>query len=248
MGSATRPWFGDVKFRSIPPDEFSAFAEPDYVKIVWTLEADPIDAETTRFRTQTRVVATDENARNKFRRYWLKFGIGIRLIRWFANRAIRREAERRAENGVDALLSDSAAGVGQDQLRLRWDSLPEPIRRYLRYAIRDNAPAIRVARLEHGGTFRTAPNQRWLSIRGEESFTAGKPGFVWSAVVQPMPLLSIHARDSLLSGCGNMLVRFLSIFTIANASGPEIDQGARLRWLAECAWSPYAFAAVRLCR
>jgi hypothetical protein len=96
MGAVTQPWVGNVKFSAIPSDEFARFSEPDLVKIAWTLECNPLDATTTRFRTQTRVLPTDDAARKKFRRYWLVFGIGIVLIRLLANRAVRREAERRA--------------------------------------------------------------------------------------------------------------------------------------------------------
>lgn len=94
MGAVTQPWVGDVKFRGVPPEKFSSFAEPLFVKIVWTLEAEPVDAHTTRFRTQTRVLATDEDARRKFLRYWAFAGLFIVLIRRLANRAIRRVAER----------------------------------------------------------------------------------------------------------------------------------------------------------
>ena len=41
MGAVTQPWQADVVFRPLPPDAFAAFDEPDYVKIVWTLRADP---------------------------------------------------------------------------------------------------------------------------------------------------------------------------------------------------------------
>ena len=37
-----------------------------------------------------------------------------------------------------------------------------------------------------------------------------------------------------------MLVKLESTVPVANAAGPEIDQGASLRWLAESAWFPYA--------
>jgi hypothetical protein len=40
-----------------------------------------------------------------------------------------------------------------------------------------------------------------------------------------------------------MLVKMNSVFTIASASGPEVDQGASLRWLAEAIWFPYGFVA-----
>ena len=53
MGAVTQPWMADVVFRAVAPDLFAAFAEPDFVKIAWTLEAEPIDATHSRFRTQT---------------------------------------------------------------------------------------------------------------------------------------------------------------------------------------------------
>jgi hypothetical protein len=95
MGAATQPWVGEVKFRPIHPDSFSAFNEPDLVKIVWTLEAEPLGPERTRFTTETRVLATDDSARAKFKAYWRKFGLGIRMIRWLIVPTIRRQAERR---------------------------------------------------------------------------------------------------------------------------------------------------------
>jgi hypothetical protein len=94
MGAAARPWTRNVTFRTIPPDEFVAFAEPDYVKIVWTLEAEPIGPERTRFRTETRVEPTDDAARRKFFWYWMAFGIGVRFIHWNMLRQLRRKALR----------------------------------------------------------------------------------------------------------------------------------------------------------
>lgn len=95
-GAATRPWEADVTFTPIPPDDFASFAAPDQVKIVWTLEAEPLGPALTRFATETRVEPTDEGARRKFRRYWRTFGAGIVLIRWVLLPAVRREAERRS--------------------------------------------------------------------------------------------------------------------------------------------------------
>jgi hypothetical protein len=95
MGAVTQPWRADVVFRAVAPEEFAAFAEPDLVKIAWTLEADPIDAVRTRFATETRVVCTSSWARRRFRRYWRLVGIGILLIRWLVLSAVRRDAEGR---------------------------------------------------------------------------------------------------------------------------------------------------------
>ena len=73
MGAVTRPWEPNVVFRSIPPEHFAAFDEPDYVKIVWTLRADAISSFSSVARSETRAVATDELARRKFRWYWARF-------------------------------------------------------------------------------------------------------------------------------------------------------------------------------
>jgi hypothetical protein len=99
VGALTRPWEANVTFRALPPEEFAAFCEPGYVKIVWTLRVDPISASHSIFRTETRVMTTDSTARAKFRRYWSCFSPGIVLIRWISLRSLRRQAERRAREG-----------------------------------------------------------------------------------------------------------------------------------------------------
>jgi hypothetical protein len=95
MGAVTKPWQADVIFRAVAPDQFATFAEPDLVKIAWTLEAEPIDATHTVFASETRAVSTNEWAHRRFRRYWRFVGTGIVHIRWLALPAVRREAERR---------------------------------------------------------------------------------------------------------------------------------------------------------
>lgn len=144
---------------------------------------------------------------------------------------------------VEILFASAALSVGRDQLRARREALPGPIRRHLQYAVREDAPAIRTARLQHDGFFRTSPTQPWWKITGEQYFSTARPGFVWNARVRPAPLLWVEARDALLHERGNMLVKFLSSIPIANASSAEIDQGATLRWLAESAWFPYALVS-----
>jgi hypothetical protein len=94
-GAACQPWLADVTFSPIPAEDFAAYAEPDRVKIVWSLETEALEPALTRLSTETRVVATDAQARAKFRRYWRMFGMGIIAIRLLLLPAARREAERR---------------------------------------------------------------------------------------------------------------------------------------------------------
>jgi hypothetical protein len=108
VGAATKPWEANVTFRALPPDEFAAFSEPGYVKIAWTLRAEPIGATASIFRTETRAVATDAIARAKFRRYWAFLSPGIIVIRWAILGPLKSQAERRAR--ADG-FSDQTAGL-----------------------------------------------------------------------------------------------------------------------------------------
>jgi hypothetical protein len=97
MGAVTRPWEANVTFRALPADDFAAFNEPGYVKIVWTLRADPLTSTESVFRTETRAVATDVSARVRFRRYWSLLSPGIIVIRWLMLGPLKAEAERRSQ-------------------------------------------------------------------------------------------------------------------------------------------------------
>jgi hypothetical protein len=96
VGAVTKPWEANVIFRALPPDQFATFAEPGFVKIVWTLRADPAEGGASIFRTETRAFATDATARARFRRYWAFASPGIALIRRLSLRPLKREAERYA--------------------------------------------------------------------------------------------------------------------------------------------------------
>jgi hypothetical protein len=100
MGAVTQPWQANPVFRALAPNDFEAFREPGYVKIAWTLRADPVGANESIFRTETRAVATDPVARAKFRRYWAFISPGIILIRRMMLEPVKLEAERRAHRGA----------------------------------------------------------------------------------------------------------------------------------------------------
>jgi hypothetical protein len=94
LGAVTKPWEPNPQFRALPPDEFAAFHEPGYVKIVWTLRANAIGKNASKFSTETRALATDTQARRKFRWYWSLLSPGIIAIRRAMLPAVKAEAER----------------------------------------------------------------------------------------------------------------------------------------------------------
>ena len=101
VGAVTKPWEANVTFHALPPQQFAAFTEPGFVKIVWTLRVDPLDAQSSIFRTETRAIATDAAARARFRRYWAFASPGIALIRRLSLQPLKRDAERRADATID---------------------------------------------------------------------------------------------------------------------------------------------------
>ena len=100
VGAITKPWEADVVFKALSPEEFASFEEPGFVKIAWTLRADAVGPYSSVYRTETRAVATDAEARAKFRRYWSLVSPGVWLIRRLSLRPLKAEAERRATRQV----------------------------------------------------------------------------------------------------------------------------------------------------
>jgi hypothetical protein len=97
LGAVTKPWEAAPVFRSISGGEFGAFREPGYVKIVWTLRAEPVGEWASVFHTETRVSTTDPETTKRFRRYWSYVAPGVELIRLAMLRPLKKAAERRAD-------------------------------------------------------------------------------------------------------------------------------------------------------
>ena len=93
IGLIDRPWrlTGGRPVRFKTAAEFERFGRPGYVRIATNLRVEP--GMPTRLITETRVKATDETARVRFRRYWAVIRIGSAAIRRAWLSAISRRAE-----------------------------------------------------------------------------------------------------------------------------------------------------------
>ena len=118
--------------------------------------------------------------------------------------------------------------------------LPEPLRRYLTQTGVIGRPRIGTVRLKQEGFFRTKPEQNWMPMRAVEYYSADPPAFLWHGKIKMLPFLSIQARDHFDAGTGHMLIK-LAPLTLGDASGPELDQGALVRYFNEMMWFPTAF-------
>ena len=95
FGYVGRPWKPTGEGRNVSADEFAAFDEPGWAKVVMDLSATP-GPEGSLLRTETRIHLTDEHARRAFSRYWTVVRFGSNVIR----RDWLRAARRRAAAGV----------------------------------------------------------------------------------------------------------------------------------------------------
>ncbi len=118
--------------------------------------------------------------------------------------------------------------------------LPEPAQRYLRRAGVAGKEVMRTVRLKQKGLLRMKEGQKWLLLDAEQYFTTQPPAFAWYANVRRFPFLTFSVADMFLHGHGWLQAKPYSLITIADAKGPEVDQGELLRYLAETIWFPTA--------
>jgi hypothetical protein len=125
------------------------------------------------------------------------------------------------------------------------ESLPAPVRRYLRLVLRDGQPYLRSARVRQTGEFRSKETADtaagWQPFEAAQVFTAQPPGFVWEARVRMAPLVNVFVRDGYIGGRASMLGSLLAtVPVVQGADGPELRAGALQRYLAESVWFPTA--------
>lgn len=149
----------------------------------------------------------------------------------------RRRLARSVDEEARALFARSRGAA-----EMSLEGLPPPVRRYLDLVVRDTERPVTSVRLRHGGTFRTSLDGAWMPIRGEQYFTADEPAFLWWGRIRMAPGVWVDGRDTSIGGEGQMRVELLSTFRLADARGPDLDQGALLRLLGEMFWLPPVLA------
>ena len=120
------------------------------------------------------------------------------------------------------------------------ERLPKNVQKWLQYSGVIGKKRITAVRLKQKAEMRLAEDKAWMPVQAEQYFTSQEPGFIWKANIKAAPFIHISGRDKYENGKGNMLIKVLSLFTVADSKGKEIDQGTLLRYLAETIWFPSA--------
>jgi hypothetical protein len=121
------------------------------------------------------------------------------------------------------------------------EDLPVVARRYLEHAGVVGRPWVQTVRVRYKGVFRLAADKPWMPIKAEQVYTTDPPGFLWKARLKMLGLWIVKGEDAYVAGRGRMSGKVAGLFTIFDASGPELDQGAMVRFLNEMMWFPSAF-------
>lgn len=158
--------------------------------------------------------------------------------------ALVAAAGRRFQHRIDgeerALLASARAPSARMVETRDLDGLPAPVRRWLTVSGVVGHARASTVRLRQRGEFRTAPDKPWMPVVAEQYYSVDPPGFVWSVHARMLHVLPIAGRDRYADGHGHILIKAASLVTVADGSGPEVDQGALLRYLGEIVWFPSA--------
>lgn len=119
-------------------------------------------------------------------------------------------------------------------------NLPEPVQKWLESVHIIGKEKTTTVRLKQKGLMRIKEDGSWMTAQAEQYFRTDEPGFVWVANVQMAPLLHFSGMDKYQEGKGKMSIKVLSLFSVVEAKGSEIDESTLLRYLAEMQWFPTA--------
>ncbi|WP_375765874.1 hypothetical protein NR798_29780 [Archangium gephyra] len=144
-----------------------------------------------------------------------------------------RRFHARYETEKAALLQQARSGAPPAGAGIAAESLPPPVRRYLQVTRAGDKPLPRFAIVQQRGGLRTAADKPWMPFEAEQVYSLEPPGFLWFARAKVAPGVHMLARDKFVGLRGNMLITLGGLITLADGTGPQMDQGAALRFWGE---------------
>jgi hypothetical protein len=120
--------------------------------------------------------------------------------------------------------------------------LPIPVQLYLRFTQVVGKPRVKCVKVRQTGWMRTSPKQNWMPVEAVQYSTlAGPLSRMWYAQIKIGPLALLKGHDSYENGKGHMLIRLLSLYSVVDIRGPEIDTSALIIFINDMVMWPTAF-------
>jgi hypothetical protein len=99
-------------------------------------------------------------------------------------------------------------------------------------------------RVQQTGEMWKKPGARPMPFQATEDFAVDRVAFLWRARFRIVGPLAMTVVDGFVDGAGRLRVSLLGI-PLQTQTGPEMNVGEAMRYLAELAWAPQAIAANR---
>jgi len=110
-------------------------------------------------------------------------------------------------------------------------ALPESAQRYLRFMSVVGRPRDWSLRFGWVGRFRPKLDGGWMNCEAWQYNTSLDVARVFHIRIRFGSLVPVLARDTYVRGRGRMLIRALDLFTVEDATGPELDIGELVTYL-----------------
>jgi len=111
-------------------------------------------------------------------------------------------------------------------------SKPEPVARYVSWALGENQLLVGSVHLRFTGRRRYGKTGRWMDIGGEAFFSVAAPGFVWRATTTYAPSIWLETFDFYVDDKAGMNLNLFSVFPLDNAHDDAIKTSSLFRYLA----------------
>lgn len=109
--------------------------------------------------------------------------------------------------------------------------LPPPAQRYLRFMGVVGRPRDWSLRLRGVGRFRMAPDRPWRSMDFLQYDTSLEIARIFHMRMPFLGPIPVQVRDTYIRGKGRMEGKLLDLFTVVDATGPELDIGELVTYL-----------------
>jgi hypothetical protein len=175
---------------------------------------------------------------------WIIFsllGISVLLLLVYTASMIGKTVfVSKANKQVDGLFKSNIESSKQDIQKEDIEDLPLPVQKWLLNSQIIGKQKMLTVRLKQQGPMRTQKDGPWMESEAEQYFRVDEPSFVWKANVKMAPFLYLSGIDTFKDGKGKMKILFLSLFSVVDSEGPEMDTATMMRYLAEMPWFPTA--------
>lgn len=113
-------------------------------------------------------------------------------------------------------------------------SLPTPVQRCFRYCGYIGQVKMHNARIELEDCYlKRAPDGNWMRLKGYQYNAVTAPTRMVYLKARMFWVFPFEARDKYQDGKGNMLIKLLNVFTVADTKGVEMDKSGLVTILAE---------------